>query len=40
VCNPRGYAQNRNDAGSIDELVFENPGFQNQFVIDLPSGAR
>lgn len=40
MCNPRGYAQNRNDAGSIDELVFENPAFQSRLVIDLPSGAR
>ena len=40
MCNPRGYAQNRNDAASIDELVFENSGFQSQLVIDLPSDAR
>ena len=40
VSNPRGYAHNRNDAGSIDDLVFENPAFVSQFVIDLPSGGR
>jgi hypothetical protein len=40
VANPRGYAQNRNDAGSIDELVFENPAFQRQLVIDLPADER
>jgi hypothetical protein len=40
MCNPRGYAQNRNDADSVDELVFENPVFQSQLVIDLPSGAH
>jgi len=40
VCNPRGYALNRNDAGSIGELKFENPAFQGQLVIDLPSGSR
>ena len=40
VSNPRGYAQNRNDAGSIDELVFENPAFQRQLVIDLPADER
>lgn len=40
VSNPRGYAQNRHDAGSVDELVFENPAFRRQCVIELPSGAR
>ena len=39
MCSPRGYAQNRSDAGSIDELVFENSAFHRQLVIDLPSGA-
>ena len=36
VCNPRGYAQNRHDAPSVDALVFENPAFGRQLVIDLP----
>ena len=40
VTNPRGYAQNRNDAESVDDLVFENPAFQGQLVIDLPSRSR
>ncbi|MGO9948754.1 MAG: hypothetical protein ACLPWG_18105 [Steroidobacteraceae bacterium] len=39
VCNPRGYAQNRKEALSVDELLFENQAFQSQLVIDLPSGA-
>ncbi len=40
VCNPRGYAQNRKEAVSVDELLFENQAFQRQLVIDLPWGAR
>ena len=40
VCNPRGYAQNRHDVGSIDELVFENPGFGRELVIEVSSGSR
>jgi predicted phosphodiesterase len=40
VSNPRGYARNRNDAASIADLVFENPDFQQQLVIDLPAAAR
>ena len=36
VCNPRGYARNRDEAGSIGELAFENPAFQPRLVIDLP----
>jgi predicted phosphodiesterase len=40
VCNPRGYAQNRREAGAVDELVFENPAFEPRCVIDLPAGSR
>jgi hypothetical protein len=35
VCNPRGYAQNRKQAVSVDETLFENQDFQSQLVIDL-----
>jgi hypothetical protein len=35
VCNPRGYAQNRKQAVSVDESLFENQDFQSQLVIDL-----
>lgn len=40
VCNPRGDARHRNEVGSIDELVFENPAFRSDLLIDLPAGAR
>ena len=40
VCNPRGYAHNRHDAAAIQDLVFENPAFEPQLVIDVPSGGR
>ena len=40
VTNPRGYARNRHDAASVADLVFENPDFVQQFVVDLPSDAR
>jgi len=40
MSNPLGYARNRNDAASIDELVFENSAFQSQLVIDLPPSAH
>jgi hypothetical protein len=37
VCNPRGYAQNRKEAASVDELRFENPAFAGDLLIELPS---
>ena len=40
VCNPRGYAQNRKEVGAIGELVFENPGFDSELVIELAVGSR
>lgn len=43
VTNPRGYAQNRRDAASVDELRFENPAFAGDRLLELPtvpSGAR
>ena len=38
VCNPRGYAQNRKEAASVADLLFGNPAFRSEFVIDLPWG--
>ena len=40
VCNPRGYAQNRHEAASPDDLVFENPAFQRELVIDAAGRTR
>jgi len=37
VCNPRGYAQNRKEVASVDELRFENPAFAGDLLVDLPS---
>jgi Icc-related predicted phosphoesterase len=35
VCNPRGYAQNRKEAAAVGELVFENPAYCSELVIEL-----
>ena len=35
VVNPRGYALNLNQAGSIDELVWENPRFDPALVVEI-----
>lgn len=40
VCNPRGYALNRNQAVSVGDLRFENPAFQSQLVIELPGATQ
>jgi predicted phosphodiesterase len=36
VSNPRGYAQNRKDVATVDELRFENPAFAGDLVLALP----
>ena len=35
VCNPRGYAQNRKEVHSVDELRFENPAFAGGLLLEL-----
>lgn len=37
VTNPRGYAQNRRDVASVDELRFENPAFTGDRLLELPA---
>ena len=36
VTNPRGYAQNRKEVASVGELRFENPGFVDGLLVELP----
>jgi len=36
VTNPRGYAQNRKDVASVDELRFENPAFTGDRLLEVP----
>jgi len=35
VCNPRGYAQNRKTVSNPVDLLFENPAFQPDLVIEV-----
>lgn len=35
VTNPRGYAQNRKDVATVDDLRFENPGFVADLLIEV-----
>jgi DNA repair exonuclease SbcCD nuclease subunit len=37
VSNPRGYAQNRKEVASVDELRFENRAFDTGLLIDVPA---
>ena len=40
VTNPRGYARNRDDAASVEDLVFENPAYRPDLVIDVGAVTR
>src|SRR5690606_28030632 len=35
VANPRGYARNRREVDSADQLLFENPAFIPQLVVEV-----
>jgi len=39
VTNPRGYALNRREAASVDQLQFENRAFALERLIDVPGGS-
>ena len=40
VTNPRGYARNRDDAATVDDLVFENPAYQPSLVVEVGAVTR
>jgi predicted phosphodiesterase len=37
VTNPRGYAQNRKEVASVEQLRFENPAFAGELLLELPA---
>jgi len=39
VTNPRGYAQNRREVASVEELRFENAAFVSDLVVEVPARA-